>query len=107
MQTTADVPRFFFRSQFLPFSNPWVCNSAMAPLKAVLGALLSFRNSCFPMEEDALASLNWEKMTYECRKFPIKYNHLPLCLPLRWIRSSTLKTEQLQRSDSVTMKFSS
>lgn len=106
MQTTADVPRFFFRSQFLSFSNPWVCNSAIPPSKAVPGALLSFGNSCFPMEEDSLASLNWEKMTYECRKFLIKHNHLPLCLPLRWICSSTLKTEQFQSSDSMTMKFS-
>lgn len=98
---TADVPRFFFRSQFLFSLIP-----GFAPLKAMPGALLSFGNSCFPMEEDALASLNLEKMTYECRKFLIKHNHLPLCLPLWWIHSSTLKTEQLQSSDSMTMKFS-
>lgn len=66
MQTTADVPRFFFRPQFLSFSDPWVCNSAIPLSKAVRGALLSLGNSC--MEEDSLTSLNWEKMTYERRK---------------------------------------
>lgn len=38
------------------------------PSTAGPGALYSFGNCFFPMEEESLASLNWEKMAHECRK---------------------------------------
>lgn len=68
MQTRADVPDFSPDPNSLLPVIPEFALLLLTLSKAEPGALLSFGNCCFPMEEDSLASLNWEKMAHECRK---------------------------------------
>lgn len=81
----------FLQIPIPPFQ--WSLSLHCCPYQPVPGALLSFGNYCFPME-DFLASLNWEKLTCECRKVSNQAwsKSLSACHS-KWIDFSTLKPE--------------
>lgn len=75
------------------------------PAKAVPGALLSYGNCCFPMEEGFLASLTWEKMAHECRKGSNEArSRSESAIPGGFTLANG--KQQLKNSDSTTIKFS-